>query len=229
MPTPDASRTTASRGDLPAAVLFDMDGTLVDSEPYWMAEEHALVEDYGGTWTDEHAHQLVGQALLWSADYIRANSPVTLDREEIVDRLLAGVIRRFREHVPWRPGAQELLAATRDLGIPRALVTMSYSSFADELVTALPEGTFDAVVTGDTVTHGKPHPEPYLTGARLLGHDPADCLAIEDSNTGLTSALAAGCPTIGVPLMVEIPPRDGLRVVDTLEGATVEGLWGLLR
>lgn len=218
---------TPTRPDraLPAAVLFDMDGTLVDSEPYWIAEETALVESYGGTWGDDLAHQLVGQALLWSADFIRANSPVTLPREEIVQRLLHGVIRRFREHVPWRPGAQELLAATVELGIPRALVTMSYADFADELVAALPPGTFDVVVTGDLVAQGKPHPEPYLTAAERLGVSPGDCLAVEDSNTGLASALAAGVPTVGVPHVVPIPEQPGLHIVPTLVGQSVPELW----
>ncbi|WP_286959405.1 HAD family hydrolase [Arsenicicoccus sp. UBA7492] len=215
------------RAALPAAVLWDMDGTLVDSEPYWIAEEYALVESFGGQWSDEHAHQLVGQALLWSADYIREHTPVTMPREEVVQTLLAGVIRRFREHIPWRPGAQALLASTRELGVPCALVTMSYAAFADVMVQALPAGTFDAVVTGDVVKQGKPHPEPYLTAASLLGVAPGDCLAVEDSNTGLASALAAGVPTVGIPHMVDIAEQEGLRIVPTMTGASIPDLWRL--
>ncbi|WP_409482932.1 HAD family hydrolase [Arsenicicoccus dermatophilus] len=219
----------ATQRDLPAAVLFDMDGTLVDSEPYWIIEETALVESYGGTWNDDLAHRLVGQALTWSADFIRANSPVTMPRDEIVQHLMGGVIRRFREHVPWRPGAQDLLTQTRELGVPRALVTMSYEAFAAELVAALPEGTFDVVVTGDMVVEGKPHPEAYLTAAEHLGVDPARCLAIEDSNTGIASALAAGVPTIGIPHIVPIPEQEGLRLVPTMQGQSVAALWRLFR
>ncbi|AKT52835.1 hydrolase [Arsenicicoccus sp. oral taxon 190] len=204
-----------------------MDGTLVDSEPYWMAEEHALVASYGGEWGDDLAHQLVGQALTWSAGFIRAHSPVTLSDEEIIDRLMSGVIRRFREHLPWRPGAQDLLLQTRELGIPLALVTMSYTAFAGELLAALPEGTFDVVITGDEVDNGKPHPEPYLTAAARLGVAPEQCLAIEDSNTGLASALAAGVPTIGIPHIVPIPAQEGLRIVPTMVGTSVAGLWAL--
>ena len=95
-------------GALPAAVMWDMDGTLVDTEPYWIAEEHRLVADHGGVWTDEHAHQLVGHDLLDSAEYILAHSPIELTPVEIVHELLAGVVARVREHVPWRPGAREL-------------------------------------------------------------------------------------------------------------------------
>ena len=93
---------------LPAAVLWDMDGTLVDTEPYWMAAEHALVEAYGGVWTDEHAHQLVGNDLMVSAEYLRAHSPIDLTPLEIVRELLASVVASVKEHVPWRPGAREL-------------------------------------------------------------------------------------------------------------------------
>src|SRR5665811_617667 len=97
------------RNGLPAAVLWDMDGTLVDTEPYWTAEEHALVEAHGGIWADEHARQLVGNDLMVSANYIWAHSPVDLMPVEIVHELLAGVVARVNEHVPWRPGARELL------------------------------------------------------------------------------------------------------------------------
>ncbi|MEO7423317.1 MAG: HAD family phosphatase, partial [Ornithinibacter sp.] len=177
---------------LPAAVLWDMDGTIVDTEPYWIAAEHDIVEEHGGRWSDEFAHQLVGNDLVVSAEFIRDNSPITWDPLRIVDELLLRVISRVHEHVPWRPGALELLQALRDAGVPNALVTMSWRSLADAVLVALPEGTFQAVVTGDEVEHGKPHPEPYRAAARALGVAPRDCLAIEDSPTGVRSAVAAG-------------------------------------
>ena len=102
---------------LPAAVLWDMDGTLVDTEPYWIAAEHAIVEEHGGTWSDEFAHQLVGNDLMVSAAFIRDHSPITWEPERIVDELLGRVVAQVREHVPWRPGARELLAALRDAGV----------------------------------------------------------------------------------------------------------------
>ena len=89
---------------LPAAVLWDMDGTLVDTEPYWISAEHAVVEEHGGTWNDEFAHQLVGNDLMVSAAFIRENSPITWSPERIVDELLARVVEQVRRHVPWRPG-----------------------------------------------------------------------------------------------------------------------------
>ena len=203
---------------LPAAVLWDMDGTLIDSEPYWMAEEHALVESFGGIWTDAHAHALVGNPLEVSAQYIIDHSPVESTVGEVVDTLMYGVMDRVRDSVPWRPGALELLTGLHDAGVPNALVTMSWRPLTDLVVSLVPAGVFDVVVTGDAVGHGKPHPEPYLTAARLLGVDAASCVAIEDSPAGVASAVAAGVPTIAVPHVVPVPRMAGAVQLPSLRG-----------
>ncbi len=208
------SRTPA----LPAAVLWDMDGTLIDTEPYWIATEQQLVESFGGTWSQEHAHSLVGNALLVSAEYIRRTTPVDLPALEIVHRLQAGVMARLRDEVPWRPGALDLLTALGEAGVDCALVTMSWRLMVDTVVELLPAGTFAAVVTGDEVTRGKPDPQPYLLAAEALGHSPRDCVAIEDSPTGAASASTSGARTIVVPHVVDVPPRPGLTFLDTLVG-----------
>ncbi len=211
-----------------AAVLWDMDGTLVDSEPHWIATEHALVEAHGGVWTDAHAHALVGNPLLVSADYIREHGGVELPSEEIVELLLDGVISRMSGRLPWRPGARALLEEILAAGIPCALVTMSYRRFADAILAGLPVGSFQAVVTGDEVTHGKPHPEPYLTAAARLGVDPRDCLVIEDSATGIASGEAAGATVVGVPHVVAIPAAPNRTLVDSLEELDLGTLRSLL-
>jgi HAD superfamily hydrolase (TIGR01509 family) len=195
-----------------------MDGTLVDTEPYWIAEERSLVEAHGGEWTDEHAHQLVGNDLLVSAEYILAHSPIELTPVEIVNALLSGVVARVAEHVPWRPGARELLASCVAQGVPCALVTMSWESLATAVVSNLPKDSFAVVITGDVVSHGKPHPEPYLAAARLLGADLGACVAIEDSPPGVASAVAAGVLTIAVPHHVPVPETIGAVQVSTLAG-----------
>jgi HAD superfamily hydrolase (TIGR01509 family) len=211
-------------GALPGAVLWDMDGTLVDTEPYWIAEERSLVQAHGGVWTDEHAHHLVGNDLLVSAEYILAHSPIALTPVEIVHELLAGVVARVTEHVPWRPGARELLASLVAHGVPCALVTMSWESLATAVVSNLPSGSFVVVITGDVVSHGKPHPEPYLSAARLLGVDLGACIAIEDSPPGVASAVAAGIATIAVPHHVEVPETTGAVQISTLAGLAPQDL-----
>ncbi|WGW13639.1 HAD family phosphatase [Saxibacter everestensis] len=212
-----------------AAVLWDMDGTLVDTEPYWMDEEKRIVEEFGhGSWTQEDALMLVGNPLLVSARIISERGGVDLAPEVIVDRLLDAVIARVRTHIPFRPGARELLLQLREAGVPCALVTMSYRNFADAIAAGVPEGSFDAVVAGDEVQNGKPHPEPYLKAAAELGVDPRDCVALEDSIPGLGSAEAAGTAAIGIPHMVPIPEQPGRTLLTTLEGVSPEILQQVL-
>ncbi len=212
---------------VPAAVLWDMDGTLVDTEPYWIAAEYRMAERYGGSWNEHHSLELVGSDLLDSGRYIREHMGIDLEPARIVEELLDDVVLAVRDAVPWRPGALSLLASLGSAGVPCALVTMSYRRFVEPVLAALPEDSFVHVVTGDAVSRGKPHPEPYLAAARLLGVDPADCLAIEDSKTGVASASAAGCAVLAVPCHVAIPPSDRWVLLDTLEGLDTASLRSL--
>lgn len=206
------------------AVLWDMDGTLVDTEPYWMEAEFELAEEHGGAWSREHGLSLVGNDLLVSGHYIRRHMGIDLTAEEIVEALLDAVVARVEHQVPWCRGSIELLDDLRAAQVPCALVTMSYERFVAPILAALPEGTFAAAVTGDVVTRGKPDPEPYLTAAALLDVDPRDCLAIEDSDTGATSAGAAGCTVLVVPNHVTVPPAPGRVFRETLVGITADDL-----
>ncbi|WP_043109938.1 HAD family hydrolase [Paraoerskovia marina] len=201
---------------LPAALLLDMDGTLIDSEPYWMAVEQELIARHGGVWTHEDALGLVGNPLGLSARTLQ-QAGVRLEVDEIVEFLLSRVAEQVREHVPWRPGAHRLLETARSAGIPCALVTMSYRVLATSLLDAAPSGAFTVAVCGDDVRHGKPDPEPYLRAAELLGVDVRDCVAVEDSPPGIASALASGAATVGVAAIVPVPPRAGLNRLASLE------------
>jgi len=211
-------------GRIPAAVLWDMDGTLVDTEPDWIASEFALAERHGGQWTTQHALNLVGKDLLDAGRYIRQHMGVALTPERIVEELLDGVVARIREDVPWRPGAVELLATLRKAGVPCALVTMSYQRLVAPIVEQLAADSFQVVVTGDVLERGKPHPEPYLTAASALGVAAEECVAIEDSTTGVTSAEAAGCTVLVVENHVRVDPGPRRIFRETLVGLTLQDL-----
>jgi HAD superfamily hydrolase (TIGR01509 family) len=201
-----------------------MDGTLVDTEPYWIESEYELVEEHGGTWSHEHALQLVGNDLLVSGRYIHEHAGIDLEPSRIVEELLDRVVLRIEKAVPWCPGAVELLADLRAHGVRCALVTMSYRRFVAPVLTRLPAGTFEVVVTGDAVTHGKPHPEPYRTAAGLLGVDASESIALEDSNTGARSAEAAGCRVLVVPNHVPVLPGPSRVHLESLVGMDTEAL-----
>jgi HAD superfamily hydrolase (TIGR01509 family) len=205
-----------------------MDGTLVDTEPYWMECEHLLVESFGGTWTDDDARSVIGFDLLDAAAVLRARGGVALPEQEIVERLLDGVTARVRERVPWRPGARRLLAELNAAGVPCALVTMSWRRLAIAIVESLPVGSFQTAVTGDSVRRGKPHPDAYLAAARRLGVDPVDCVAIEDSPSGVASAEAAGCTVLAVPNHVAIEPGASRVLVPSLRDVRADDLGQLL-
>lgn len=195
-----------------------MDGTLVDTEPYWMATETALVESFGGTWSHEQALQLVGNGLLQSAEHLRA-AGVDMEPEAIVAKLTDDVRTALAtQGVPFRPGAKEMLRDLHAAGIRTALVTMSLRRMALSVVDLIEFDAFEYVVAGDDVERPKPHPDPYLKGAELLGIDIADAVVIEDSGTGLRSGVASGAVTLGVPHMIPLDGFGAHALWPTLEG-----------
>jgi HAD superfamily hydrolase (TIGR01509 family) len=200
-----------------------MDGTIVDTEPYWIRAEEELVASFNGVWTKEAALAVVGSDL-WVAARIFQNHGVALPEDEIVTRLTDRVMDQVKVEVPWRPGARELLQELNRAGIPCALVTMSLNRMAQQVVSAMGFDAFTAVVGGDDVTKGKPDAEPYRHAAELLGVTAADCIAIEDSTTGLASAVASGAVTIGVPAHIHLPPSADYTLWPTLDGRTVADL-----
>ena len=154
-----------------AAALWDFDGTLADTEPLWIAAEYDLIGKLGGTWSDEHAEQLVGNSLLDSGSYIlNAIGRVDLSPAWVVDQLLTAVVDHISSHpIVWRPGAIELLESFAESGVPCALVSASYRVLLNAALSQLPEGTFQVSVAGDEVSRGKPHPEPYEKACTALG------------------------------------------------------------
>ena len=214
------------------AVLWDMDGTIVDTEPYWIAAEHALVEAHGGSWSHEQAMQLVGQSLTFSAGLLQ-QAGVDLEVRDIIDTLTAEVVSSVRRRVPWRPGARELLEDLHLAGVRCALVTMSEGPLAREVVSSLPRPYFEVVVTGDTVAQGKPHPEAYLKAVELLQEDDAGlaihhCVALEDSEPGVAAAVASGVATVAIPHIVPLPEDGRYTLWESLAGRSLADLEDLV-
>ena len=203
-----------------------MDGTLVDTEPYWMRAESELVRSFGGTWTDEAALQLVGSGLWHSARILQA-AGVEMGEDDIIEHLTTRVLEQVTEEVPWRPGARELLVELSELGVPTALVTMSLRRMAEHVVGSLGFDGFAAIVGGDDVEHSKPHPQPYLVGAAALGVAAADCVAIEDSAPGVASAVAAGTVTIGVPMHIPLVEDPAYDLWPGLDGRSASDVFAL--
>jgi HAD superfamily hydrolase (TIGR01509 family) len=209
-----------------------MDGTIVDTEPYWIAAEHALVEAHGGTWSHKQAMQLVGQSLTFSAGILQ-QAGVDLEIRQIIDLLTAEVVASVRKSVPWRPGARELLEDLHVAGVRCALVTMSEGPLAREVVASLPRPYFEVVVTGDTVAQGKPHPEAYLKAVDLLREEDPDlaihhCVALEDSAPGVAAAVASGVATVAIPHIVPLPEDGRYTLWDSLAGRSLVDLEDLV-
>lgn len=193
----------------PAAILFDHDGTLVDTEPVWAAAKVALAAEFGGTWTEQDTLDCLGLSMQFTLDRLRERG-VNLPDEEINDRLVAKVREALAQQpVEFLPGIEHFLSEVRDAQIPAAVVTNATTSVARRTANAAPEGTFSVVIGNDETTHPKPDPQPYLLAAERLGVDPTQCVALEDSPSGVRSATAAGMRVIVVPGELEVPAELG--------------------
>jgi HAD superfamily hydrolase (TIGR01509 family) len=216
---------------LPAAVLFDLDGTLLDSEDLWWDAECRTVGTWGGTWTREDQAHCLGGPLERVTAYMAERTGAPHAPEVIGEQLLETMEALLRSgDLEWRPGALQLLTECRSAGIPTALVSASHRRLLDAVSDAVsdhpgvPDPAFDVTVAGDEVDEGKPHPEPYLEAARRLGVPIASCVVIEDSPTGVASGQASGAYVLAVPHLVAIPEHPRRRVVATLDGVTLADL-----
>ena len=147
-----------------------------------------------------------------------------MEPEAIIQHLTDSVVAQLAVEIHWRPGAKELLLELKRKKIKTALVTMSMHRMAEEVVNKIPFHAFDVIIGGDDVTRGKPFPEPYLKAAEALGVLPEDCVALEDSSTGLRSAESAGTKAVGIPNLIEIPMIPGRILWSTLDGVRVKDL-----
>ncbi|QCR45098.1 hydrolase [Curtobacterium sp. SGAir0471] len=186
-----------------------MDGTIIDTEPIWQQSQVELTDRYGAEWTHEDGLSLVGSGLERSGEILRDRG-VDMEVEEIVLWMTDYVTQRLQGgELPWRPGARELVEELHDRGIPTALVTMSRRTMALVTADAIGARGFRVVVAGDDVDRPKPYPDAYLAAAAQLGVDPTACVAIEDSATGVASAVASGAVTVAVEHIVPLSEIGG--------------------
>lgn len=212
-----------------AGVLFDMDGTLVDSEKVWDIGLDELAARYGGRLSAPARHSMVGTSMAESVRILHEDlGQPWRDAADSVHWLETRVKELFAEGLVWRPGAQRLLAELSTAGIACALVTATRRHLVEVALGTIGAHHFQAVVCGDEVDEVKPHPEPYRTAAALLGVDIARCVAIEDSPTGVRSAAAAGACVLAVPCAVDLSTVDGAVLVDSLVDVDVAYLRRLL-
>jgi HAD superfamily hydrolase (TIGR01509 family) len=218
-----------------AAVLFDMDGTLVETEEHWGTALFALARRLGGELSATAREATVGTSMRTSMQLLQADLGIERSEEdtradaawveETVAGLLGGELR-------WRPGARDLLTEVRAAALPTALVTTTPRRLADLVIDRLGRDLdvppFDLTVCGDEVPARKPDPAPYRQAAAALGVDPAGCVVVEDSASGVAAGLAAGCTVLGVPSLQPLAPAPGLVLRGTLVGVGVADLERLL-
>ncbi|WP_324199102.1 HAD family hydrolase [Nocardia amamiensis] len=215
-----------------AGVLWDMDGTLLDSEKLWDIAVRELAREHGHEMTDAIRHALIGASgpnalrIMFTGLGIEPTPSSLRAAGEFLERR---VTELMTGPIPWRPGAKDALAMVREAGLPSALVTNTKRSLTEFGLDTLGRDFFDVSVCGDEVAHGKPEPHVYLRAAELLGLDPSHCVAVEDSGTGARAAQAAGCALIVVPCEIPVPSARGRVFRDSLVGLTVGDLESALR
>ena len=209
------------------AVLFDMDGLLVDTEPLWFETEADVMARLGAPWTEQDQEQLLGGSMDNTVGYLLARATRPAPPADVARWMTEGMLRRAAEgRVVVRPGARALLDEVARAGLPFALVTGSQRPFT-EAVLASTGFRFPVTVTGDDVTRTKPDPEPYLLAAKLLDADPGQCVALEDSPNGVASATTAGCLVVAVPTLLPVPPAPRRLVVPSLADVSLATLRAL--
>jgi HAD superfamily hydrolase (TIGR01509 family) len=205
-----------------AAVVFDLDGVLVDSEQLWDHARRELVEERNGVWRDEATRAMMGMSSREWSRYMHDELQVDLEPAEISAAVVEKLEELYREQLPLLPGARAAVLALAEHW-PLGLASSANREVIDlALELAALEDSFAATVSSEEVSRGKPAPDVYLEAARRLTVPPTDCAAVEDSTNGLRAAAAAGMRVIALPNRAFPPSDDALRLADVVIGSLDE-------
>jgi HAD superfamily hydrolase (TIGR01509 family) len=209
-----------------SAILFDMDGTLIDSEPLWLKTEIEVMAEVGCHWDEQDQINCLGGPAERTERYMQERSQNIKPYGYFINRLHEVMRARITNELDLIPNALSLLKECKDAGIKTALVTASSRDLMTIVLKRFPPGTFDVVVSGDDVEKSKPDPAPYLLAAKQLSVDILKCLVLEDSLTGVQSGLSSGAKVIGIPHLVQMSEHPNLRVISSLDEITLSDILG---
>ena len=209
-----------------SAILFDMDGTLIDSEHLWLKAEIEVMAEVGCHWDEQDQINCLGGPAERTERYMQERSQNIKPYGYFINRLHEVMRARITNELDLIPNALSLLRECKDAGIKTALVTASSRDLMTIVLKRFPPGTFDVVVSGDDVEKSKPDPAPYLLAAKQLSDDILKCLVLEDSLTGVQSGLSSGAKVIGIPHLVQMSEHPNLRVISSLDEITLSDILG---
>lgn len=207
-----------------SALLFDMDGTVIDSEPLWLEAEIEVMAELGFHWDAQDQQNCLGGPMDRTEKYMQERSGNIKPYGYFRDNLNRVMQKKLLHDLKLVPNALELISSAKKIGIKTALVTASGSVLMNIALKKFPDGIFDATVSRDDVINSKPNPEPYLRAADLLEVNISNCVVFEDSETGVTSGLASGAQVIGIPHLINLAPHENLRIVDSLSDVSIDKL-----
>lgn len=207
-----------------SALLFDMDGTVIDSEPLWLEAEIEVMAELGFHWDAQDQQNCLGGPMDRTEKYMQERSGNIKPYGYFRDNLNRVMQKKLLHDLKLVPNALELISSAKKIGIKTALVTASGSVLMNIALKKFPDGIFDATVSRDDVINSKPNPEPYLRAADLLEMNISNCVVFEDSETGVTSGLASGAQVIGIPHLINLAPHENLRIVDSLSDVSIDKL-----
>ena len=206
------------------AILFDMDGLFIDSEPDWHAAETEMMRAYGYDWQPSDQLQCLGGPLSRVTEYMSSCLNGRIKSEVLAKEIIDEMTTRLSSATLYMPGAIEFSKLVSTAGIPQALVSASPRTLVDAVVSNLPQNYFKETVAAGDIERTKPFPDPYLHAAKLLGVEISNCLIFEDSQTGITAATASGAFVVAIPHYIEVKERERLKRIESFVGLSLQDL-----